>query len=271
MAIEPCLGPLDPPPYAVERAHGASPYFLICDHAGRVLPQKLGNLGLSEAELGSHIAWDIGAAGLARRLADALDAFLILQTYSRLAIDCNRPLHTPGSIVTHSECTAIPGNRAISTIDAQARADAIFHPYHRRIAAELDAREQRRHPTLLVALHSYTPVYEGVVRPWHAGVLYGRDARLARVMLELLRAEDGLMIGDNQPYDVSDDTDYAIPVHGERRGIAHVELEIRQDLIADAKGQALWAERLARLLSLAATRFQIGSHAVWTDVLGSVR
>ena len=249
-----CLVESDPPPFVVEHAGSASPFMLTCDHAGRLLPQALGTLGLSEAELGSHIAWDIGAAGLARRLAAALDAFLILQTYSRLAIDCNRPLRSPGSIVTLSERTTIPGNHAVSAAAAQARADAIFHPYHRRIAAELDARQQRGQPTVLVALHSYTPVYEGIARPWHAGVLYGRDARLGRVLLELLRAEDGLIAGDNQPYDVSDDTDYAIPVHGERRGIPHVELEIRQDLIADARGQALWTERLARLLRLAAAR-----------------
>ncbi len=118
----------------------------------------------------------------------------------------------------------------------------------------LDARLHRQQPTLLVALHSFTPVFDGTARPWHAGVLYGRDARLGRVLLELLRAEDSLSIGDNQPYDVSDETDYAIPVHGERRGIPHVELEIRQDRIADDAGQAAWAARLARLLTLATSR-----------------
>lgn len=254
MCSERCLTGRDPPPFAVEHADGASPYFLTCDHAGPRVPRKLGSLGLSAVELSSHVAWDIGAAGLARRLAKALDAFLILQTYSRLVIDCNRPPRSPGSIVTLSERTAVPGNQMVSDAEAEARAREIFHPYHDRIRAELDARLHRQQPTLLVALHSFTPVFDGTARPWHAGVLYGRDARLGRVLLELLRAEDGLSIGDNQPYDVSDETDYAIPVHGERRGIPHVELEIRQDLIADDAGQAGWAARLARRLTLATSR-----------------
>jgi predicted N-formylglutamate amidohydrolase len=159
----------------------------------------------------------------------------------------------PGSIVTLSERTAVPGNQLVSDAEAEARAREIFHPYHDRIRAELDARLDRRRPTALVALHSFTPLFDGTARRWHAGVLYGRDARLGRVLLELLRAEDGLSIGDNQPYAVSDATDYAIPVHGERRGIPHVELEIRQDLIADDAGQADWAARLAGLLPLAAS------------------
>ncbi len=264
VSVDGCLGPLDPPPFSVERATGVSPYLLTCDHAGRRLPLKLGNLGLSAAEQVSHIAWDIGAAGLAQRLAGALDAFLIQQTYSRLVIDCNRPLRSPGSIVSCSERTAVPGNRMVSEADADLRAREIFHPYHDRIGAELDARLGRKKPTLLVALHSFTPVFDGTARPWHIGVLYGRDSRLAHALLELLRAEDGLSIGDNQPYDVSDETDYAIPVHGERRGIPHVELEIRQDLIDDDAGQAAWAARLARLLMQAVPRLALhGSTGDW--------
>jgi predicted N-formylglutamate amidohydrolase len=251
MLAEGCLSQHDPLPFSVEYADGVSPFFLTGDHAGRRLPHKLGNLGLSAVEQDSHVAWDIGTDGLARRLAKALDAFLILQTYSRLVIDCNRPLRSPGSIVSLSERTSVPGNLVVSESEAEARARDVFHPYHDRIRTELDARLQRRQPTLLVALHSFTPVFDGAVRPWHAGVLFGRDARLGRVLLELLRAEDGLSIGENQPYDVNDDTDYAIPIHGERRGIPHVELEIRQDLIADGAGQASWAERLARVLTLA--------------------
>lgn len=244
----------DPPPFTVERADGASPCLLTCDHAGRRLPQKLGDLGLTATQQETHIAWDIGAAGLARELARRLDAFLILQTYSRLAIDCNRPLRSPGSIVTQSEHTSIPGNRMVSDADAEGRARDIFHPYHDRIHAELDARLQRGQPAVLVALHSFTPVFDGVARPWHVGILYGRDARLGRVLLEVSRAEPGFVIGDNQPYDVSDETDYAIPVHGERRGIPHVELEIRNDVIAGEADQSRWAARLARWLTLALPR-----------------
>ncbi|HEY6721941.1 MAG TPA: N-formylglutamate amidohydrolase, partial [Burkholderiales bacterium] len=241
----------DAPPFTVEHAEGSSPYVLICDHASRRLPSRLDRLGLSEEELETHIAWDIGAAGLAHRLADALDAFLIMTNYSRLAIDCNRPPESADSIVARSERTEIPGNRDVPGDEAEARAIALFHPYHDRIRAELDERRERGRPAALLALHSFTPVYHGVGRPWHAGVLYGRDSRLGRVLLELLRAERGLNIGDNEPYAVSDRTDYSIPVHGEQRKLLHAGLEIRQDLIADAEGQIAWAARLAPLLEQA--------------------
>ena len=231
---------------------GASPYFLVCDHASRRLPRALGSLGLSPTELKSHIAWDIGVAGLADRMAERLNACLILQTYSRLVIDCNRPLGTPDSIATLSERTRIPGNEDISCAEADIRAQKIFHPYHGRIRTELDARQHRERHTLLVALHSFTPTFLDVNRPWHIGVLYNRDARLGQILLDLLRCEDGMIVGDNEPYAVSDDTDYTIVVHGEQRGIPHVELEVRQDLIADAPGQTLWALRLAQLLDEAA-------------------
>jgi len=241
----------EPPPFSVSHAEGASPFFLTGDHAGKRLPRRLGDLGLPDSELQRHIAWDIGAAGLARALADRLDAFLILQTYSRLAIDCNRPVDVPSSIVTLSEATAIPGNRDLPPADAAARAAAIFWPYHDRIVAELERRRSAGRPTVLIAMHSFTPAFKGVARPWHVGVLYNRDARLARPLLDLLRGEGDLVVGDNEPYAISDDSDYGIPVHGERRGIPHVELEIRQDLIADAAGQRAWAARLARLLPAA--------------------
>jgi predicted N-formylglutamate amidohydrolase len=237
----------------IKHPAGTSPYFLICDHANRRLPRVLGSLGLSLAELKSHISWDIGVAGLAGRLADRLNAFLILQTYSRLVIDCNRPPGTPDSIATLSERTRIPGNEGLSRTDADIRAREIFHPYHDRIRAELDARRHVERPTLLVAMHSFTPSFLGVNRPWHIGVLYNRDARLGRVLLDLMRRENGLIVGDNEPYAVSDDTDYTVAVHGEQRGIPHVELEVRQDLIADEPGQILWAMRLARLLEEAST------------------
>ena len=241
----------DAPPFTVEHPDGSSPYVLTCDHASRRLPSRLDRLGLSEEALETHIAWDIGAAGVAHQLADALDAFLIMTNYSRLAIDCNRPPGSADSIVARSERTGIPGNRDVSDEEAEARATALFHPYHDRIRAELDARRERKRPAVLLALHSFTPAYHGVKRPWHAGLLYGRDSRLGRVLLELLRADPGLNIGDNEPYAVSDRTDYAIPVHGERRGVPNAGLEIRQDLIAAADGQATWAARLAPLLERA--------------------
>jgi predicted N-formylglutamate amidohydrolase len=243
----------EPATFEVVRATAASPYLIACDHAGRRLPRALGSLGLSEAALESHIAWDIGAAAVARRLAFALDAFLILQTYSRLVIDCNRPLGAATSIVESSEYTAIPGNENVSPTDAELRARAVFHPYHDRIRAEFDRRSARGQSTVYVAMHSFTPRFKGVDRPWDVGVLYNRDARLGRRVLELLRVEKNLVVGDNEPYSVSDLTDYGIVEHGERRGIPHVEIEIRQDLIADELGQIAWANRLEKVLHQAST------------------
>jgi predicted N-formylglutamate amidohydrolase len=227
---------------------------ITCDHASNRVPAALGTLGLSAAQLATHVAWDIGAAAVAERLAATLDAFLILQNYSRLVIDCNRPLHVKGSIVTRSEHTDVPGNAGVGAAEAELRAREIFQPYHAFIDRELERRKAANQPAVYVAVHSFTPRFLRVDRVWHAGVLYGRDARLGRVMLELLRGERGLVVGDNEPYAVSESSDYGIVQHAERRGLLCVELEIRQDLIAEEPGQARWAERLARLLPRALIR-----------------
>ncbi len=235
-------------PVRVLREAGHSDVFLTADHAGRTIPRRLGTLGLPEGERARHIAWDIGIAGVTERLSAALDATAVFQTYSRLVIDCNRGHGVDSSIPTVSETTEIPGNRDLSLDERIARQREIFVPYHARIRALLDARAEAGRRTVLVAMHSFTPVFKGERRRMHAGVLYNRDPRLARILLGLLRAEGDLEVGDNAPYSVSDSTDYTIPMHGERRGLAHVELEIRQDLIADEAGQATWAERFIRLL-----------------------
>ena len=247
----------DPPPFWVLRGHGRSPFFLAADHAGRVIPRRLGDLGLPEGERSRHIAWDIGIAGATELLSEALDATAVLQTYSRLVIDCNRRPEWPSSIPTVSETTAIPGNEALRDDERSARQDEIFTPYHNAIAAMLDQRAAAARPTVLVAMHSFTPVFKGVARTVQAGILYSRhdrDLRLPRIMLDLLRAEGDLAVGDNQPYAITGASDYTVPVHGEERSLPHLEIEIRQDLIADAAGQAAWAARLARLLPLAAAR-----------------
>lgn len=241
----------EPQPVTVYNAAAASPFLLVADHAGKVIPRGLGRLGLAEAELGRHIAWDIGIAGLGRFMADALDAALIRQNYSRLVIDCNRPLDAASSIPAISESTDIPGNAGLTDADKAARANAIFHPYHDRIEAELERRRQSGRTTALISLHSFTPVFKGETRPWHAAVLYNRDSRFALRLLALLNAEKEFTVGENVPYTVSDASDYTIPVHAERRGLHHVLIEIRQDLIADESGQRDWALRLARLLPLA--------------------
>jgi predicted N-formylglutamate amidohydrolase len=153
----------------------------------------------------------------------------------------------PSSIPRISEATVIPGNEAITREAAQTRQQAIFDPYHRRIAEVIETRLRQSIPTVLVSLHSFTPVYAGIVRPWHIGTLYHRDTRLPPLLLKMLRAEADLVVGDNEPYAVSDDTDYTIPVHGEARGLMNTGIEIRQDLITDPSGQAEWADRLARV------------------------
>ncbi|MEP6907686.1 MAG: N-formylglutamate amidohydrolase [Pseudoxanthomonas sp.] len=242
------LGADDPAPFVVHNAQGTSPFVLIADHAGQRIPARLGNLGLPQQEIDRHIGWDIGIAAVTERLSRKLDAFAILQTYSRLVIDCNRPLQAQGSIVTVSDGTQIPGNHGLDDEARTARAMDIFAPYHARITQELDLRSTQPLMPVLVAMHSFTPVFSGFSRPWHAGILYHRDTRLAHALLAALRAEPGLEVGDNEPYAISDNSDFAIPVHGEQRGLLHVELEIRQDLIADEAGHEAWAERLARLL-----------------------
>ena len=235
----------------VQGLDAPSPFFFTCDHAGRLIPRALESLGLSPEQLTRHIAWDIGAAGVARRLGTLLGATTVCQRYSRLVIDCNRPLDAVDSIVLESERILIPGNRGLDLAATAARADEVFHPYHGEIRRALDARQAAGRPTVLVTVHSFTPSFLGVSRPWHAVVLHNRDARLATPLLQALRAEDGLVVGDNQPYAAGELTDYSIVQHGERRGLPHVELEIRQDLIADERGQEAWAARLARLLPIA--------------------
>jgi len=242
------LGRADAAPVQEYNAAGRSPFLLICDHYGRLIPRALGDLGLAESELTRHIAWDIGIAGVAEALSKQLDAHLIAQNYSRLVIDCNRPPHAASSIPRISEATTIPGNEGLTGEAAAIRRREIFDPYHRHIDAIIDQRLRDQRPTALVALHSFTPVYAGIARPWHIGTLYHRDTRLPPLLLKLLRAEPDLVVGDNEPYAVSDETDYTIPVHGEARGLINTGIEIRQDLIADESGQQQWAERLARIL-----------------------
>jgi predicted N-formylglutamate amidohydrolase len=252
----PLITPDEAEPVILTNEGGGSIFFLTCDHGGRAIPRRLGRLGLAERDTNRHIAWDIGIAAVGRLLSAALDAALIVQTYSRLVIDCNRDPFVPSSIPESSEDIAIPGNRDLGDAERAIRRDAIFRPYHERIAAALDRRQREGRTTVLVALHSFTPVFRNVQRPWHVGVLFNRDARLARPLLRLLHDEGDLIVGENEPYRVSDLTDYTVPVHGERRGLPHVEIEIRQDLITDPEGQALWAQRLSRLLPAAFTQFE---------------
>ena len=242
------LAPDEPPPFLEARRQGASNFVIVVDHASARIPRRLANLGVSAAELQRHIAWDIGALAVAEHVSAALDAPLVAQNYSRLVIDCNRDPRVATSIPTMSEVTEIPGNVALSETDREVRHREIFAPYHDRVRALLDARAASGQPTILVAQHSMTNVFKGNARAMHAAVLYNRDRRFAGLVLESLRRENGLVVADNQPYFVTDETDYSIPYHGEARGLPHVEIEIRQDLVADAAGQKEWALRITRAL-----------------------
>ena len=250
----PCMPLLtadEPVAFTMERPLGRSEFLLVCDHASRLVPHSLGSLGLDDTQLASHIAWDIGAAGVAKRLSTALDATLLLQSYSRLVIDCNRPPGSANSIPTRGEYVGIAANEGLTTAAKAARLTEIFAPYHAAISTVLDQRRLAGTRTLLVSMHSFTPIYLGQTRPWKMGLMYRHDQRLGRALLELLRQDDSLQAGENQPYAISDDTDYTIPVHGEARRLPHVGIEIRQDLITDLLGQQEWANRLAQLLPLA--------------------
>jgi predicted N-formylglutamate amidohydrolase len=243
----------EPNPVMIGHAESASPFFLACDHASNRIPRSLNSLGLPEHELARHIGWDIGIWEVSRQVADALDAPLVGQAYSRLVIDCNRPVSNPSSIPEISEATVIPGNIGLDDVRREARVREVFRPYHHHLTEALNARGGR--PTALIAMHSFTPIYSSVARQWHAGVLFNRDLGLSRIMLELLNAEPGLCIGENEPYTVSEISDYTAPVHAEARNLPYLELEIRQDLIETADGQREWAERMIRLLPLAWDRY----------------
>ncbi len=248
--IQQLLQPSDPRPHGAERPDGSSRFLLAADHAGNAIPQRLGDLGISTQDLNRHIGIDIGIHGVSQRLSALLDAPYLYQRYSRLVIDCNRPPGNPTSISTVSDSTRVPANLELSPENRAMREREIFWPYQDAIVAQIGRMRQRGNAPVYIAMHSFTPRHGDypAPRPWHVGVLFNRDERLARPLIRLFEAEGDLTVGINQPYAVDDNGDYAIPVHGEKGGLLHVELEIRQDLIGDERGQEEWAQRLARIL-----------------------
>jgi predicted N-formylglutamate amidohydrolase len=245
----------EPPAFLEVQGQGQSNFMIVVDHAGSRIPRALADLGLPPADLQRHIAWDIGALGVARGVAAALGAPLVAQNYSRLVIDCNRDPKVDSSIPLISESSEIPGNRNLSAGDIAARRAEVFEPYHGRIATLLDERLAAGRTTVLVAQHTMTDVYHGVRRSMHAAVLYNRDRRFAGLMLDKLRRDPSLVIADNEPYFVSDETDYTVPHHAEARSLPYVEIEIRQDLVTDEGSQAEWAARIAQALKDAEREF----------------
>ncbi|WP_439596383.1 N-formylglutamate amidohydrolase [Falsiroseomonas sp.] len=235
----------DPPAVTAVNEGGASPLVLVCEHASNHIPAHHAALGLPAEALRRHIAWDIGAAALARRLSALLDAPLFLSGYSRLLIDCNRPPGVPSSIPLRSESTEIPGNRDLTEAEVARRQEDYFWPFQDRIARFLDARPTR----FILGVHSFTPVFLGVARPWEAGVLYGEATGFGAALLAGLRQDPALTVGDNEPYRIELAEDYTVPVHGDARGIAAALIEVRQDLLADDAGIEAWAQRLAPVLA----------------------
>lgn len=237
----------EPPAFEIVRPDASSRVVLVCDHASNRLPQALGSLGISSADLATHIAWDIGAASVARHLSELLDATLVLSGYSRLVVDCNRPTHVAGAIPAVTGGVAIPGNEGLDERAREARIATFFRPYHAAIERTLDARVAAGRDPVLLSIHSFTPSLLGQSRPWPIALLYGRDARLAHRFRDALRTDAALNVGDNEPYRVSDETDFTVPVHGVRRGLLHTAFEIRQDGVGDAAGALRWATRIATI------------------------
>lgn len=229
---------------------GRSPYVLICEHASRLLPRKLGSLGLPAHELERHIAWDIGAESVARTLSRLIDAPLVLQRYSRLAYDCNRPPESPDAMPEVSELTTIPGNKRLSADDRLARTREIYRPFHDGVSALLDRRAAGGQRTLLVSIHSFTPVYKGKPRSVELGILHDRDTMLSAKLIKGFPNVDARL---NEPYGPKDGVLHTLNMHGFARGLPHAMIEIRNDLVATERGQDEWAQRLSVPLIQAAT------------------
>jgi predicted N-formylglutamate amidohydrolase len=234
----------------VERFHvgGQTACLVLCDHAGRWIPPRLGDLGLPDHELRRHIGWDIGAADVSRELAVLLDAPALLCHVSRLVIDPNRRPGRPESIPAESDSTPVPGNREVDAAEARRRLRDCFIPYHRAVARQIARLRRRVGVPAIVSIHSFTPMIQRDWRPWQVAVLWDEDDRLAAPVLDSLRREDGLRVGDNEPYSGRYPVGYTIPFHARRAGLPHVTFELRQDLIDTAPRARAWAERLAAAL-----------------------
>ena len=234
----------EPPAFEIVNANGASNFVLVCDHASKRVPRCLNNLGLTEEQLDDHIGWDPGAADVARMLSKNLNAPLILSGYSRLVIDCNRPLQSIQSIPAQSAGVLVPANQYVNEEERALRVNDLFHTYHNAITQLLDSRKNRT--TFLLSIHSFTPVLNNQPRPWNIGVSFWRDNYFSKKLINVLSQFDDILVGDNEPYAIDAEFDYAVPVHGEARGLPSAMLEIRQDGIRSAEGVSNWAERITK-------------------------
>lgn len=240
------LGPGDPPPVTVIDSGSDAPFAVVCDHGGGAVPAALRGLGLDAATLARHIAWDIGAMDVARRLAQELGAPAVLAHYSRLVIDLNRPLDDLTSIREISDGVVIPGNRRLAPSDIEARVTEVFRPYHDAVESVLAARPVPA--PAVVSVHSFTPVMKGFERPWHVGVLYNADARIAAPLMQALDRDRDIAVGDNLPYSGFDLFGNTIETHAMPQGRPNILLEIRQDLVDTRHGAERWAGLIAAAL-----------------------
>lgn len=228
---------------------GSSPFVIVCDHASNFIPKEYGTLGLDPAELTRHIAWDPGALPVAQRTAAALDAPLVESCISRLVIDCNRPPDAPDLISQISEMTKIPGNQGLDARERTRRIALAHQPFHDLIDGMIAGRLRVGRPTLLVSIHSFTPVFKGIQRPWHIGIIHDDDKRLAAPMIAALKRLDGVTIGVNEPYSPADRVYYTLERHARSRGLPCAMIEIRNDEILEERGQSLWGGRLGDILA----------------------
>lgn len=233
---------------AVENIDGTGQVVLVCEHASRTLPLSAGDLGLSEEALSSHIAWDPGALALSRLLSVRLDAVLLFQRFSRLIYDCNRPPESPAAMPESSEIYEIPGNRDLSVAERYARTAALYVPFHDRVAAVLADRQAKSRPSVLVTVHSFTPVYMGEKRAVEIGILHDEDSRLADGMLAESAKNSDFRVERNAPYGPADGVTHSLRLHALPNGLMNVMIEVRNDLIADEVGQGVVAEYLAGLI-----------------------
>lgn len=237
-------------PFILVNGESRSPFVLICEHASNRMPKALGTLGLSEADCVAHIAWDIGAEKVARRLSRLIDAPLALQRYSRLAYDCNRPPESPGAMPEVSEVTPIPGNRDLTAAGRLQRIREIYRPFHAGLADLLDVRAAAGVSSILLSIHSFTPVYKGKPRKLELGILHDRDVSLSS---KLIKEFPGVDVRLNEPYSPKDGVLHTLNLHAFPRGLPHAMVEIRNDLITDERGQDEWAQRLSVALTHIAT------------------
>lgn len=233
--------------YSVVAGRADRGLILVCDHAGNAFPEGYGTLGLPEAELQRHIAYDIGAAAVTRGLAERLGVPAILTKFSRLLIDPNRGHDDPTLIMRLSDGAIIPGNRHLDAAEKQKRTDLYYRPYHTRIDQVIDQMAAGGLSPALLSIHSFTDNWKGVPRPWHVGVLWDTDDRMPKPLIEAFRAMPDLVVGDNEPYHGALEGD-CMWQHGTNRGLPHALIEIRQDLIATATGQQAWVDRIVPVI-----------------------